>query len=274
MAVSVKNGIQEVRLGNTGLESIDSNGNVRIHLGVRNIAGKGQSDPATLRFFKDESSTSASIGLNTSGAFVIGSTSPEITVEMYSGHNIVLYYDTLRITSKYNTSNYHNRYFIFRNTTSAEGDLNPALVPNVSGWGYLGTSTSRLWSIYSNHVNYVYLNQLSSREFKKDIQSVEDEYLQSIFDEINLVQFKYDLKDEQRAPDDKIHFGIIAEDSPYEILDDTGKQLHVNNYINVIAGSLKYQTKRINKHQDEIEWLKLENQYLKQKIKELEDKIA
>src|SRR5699024_11557612 len=51
VTVQVKNGTQAIKITDKGFESVDSSGNVRIHIGVRNFGGKGNSDSRTLHYF-------------------------------------------------------------------------------------------------------------------------------------------------------------------------------------------------------------------------------
>src|SRR5699024_12685314 len=97
VTVQVKNGTQVIKITDKCFESVDSSGNVRIHIGVRNIGGKGQSGPSTIRFFSGSGSTSAGIGMNVNDHFIIGSSSNKVAMELRSGKNTIMYAAQVRI---------------------------------------------------------------------------------------------------------------------------------------------------------------------------------
>src|SRR5699024_9436855 len=70
--VRVKRGKQAIQMDDTGFVTVDSNGTERIHIGIRNLGGKGQSDPSTIRFFSGNGSKSAGVGMNVNDTFVVG----------------------------------------------------------------------------------------------------------------------------------------------------------------------------------------------------------
>ena len=163
-------------------------------------------------------------------------------------------------------------YWRFIKVTGGASTQNPGLIPHQSGRGYIGYSKYRLWEIWTNNLHYVELKPISTREEKTNIKDADSAYLQSVFDDMNLVTFYY-LNEDGSARDD-LSVGLIAEDSPDLITTKDKKALRLNNMIGVIGGSLKYQTSRIDQLENEFEWLKIENQYLKQKINQLEEKMA
>ncbi|PRS09053.1 hypothetical protein C6X95_18670 [Bacillus pumilus] len=114
-------------------------------------------------------------------------------------------------------------------------------------------------------------NQGSSRQYKTNINPLTDVGLE-VIRELRIVE--YDLKDDiERNIFDNTQVGLIAEDSPKV---STSDNLAINMY-----KLSSYNTKAIQELDikmtnaaEEIEWLKIENQYLRQKIKQLEDKTA
>lgn len=109
--------------------------------------------------------------------------------------------------------------------------------------------------------------QSSSIKFKTNI-----EYLnRSALDIINqLTVVEYDLIDDFDAGR---QVGFIAEDSPsISTIDNEAINTYKLTAYNTKA--IQDLDKKMTKHTSTIEWLKLENQYLKQKIKILEEKVA
>ncbi|WP_406846077.1 phage tail spike protein [Bacillus safensis] len=114
-------------------------------------------------------------------------------------------------------------------------------------------------------------NQGSSRQYKTNINPLTDVGLE-VIRELRIVE--YDLKDDiERNIFDNTQVGLIAEDSPKV---STSDNLAINMY-----KLSSYNTKAIQELDikmtsaaEEIEWLKIENQYLRQKIKQLEEKTA
>lgn len=98
----------------------------------------------------------------------------------------------------------------------------------------------------------------SSKELKKQITPLSHEDYQDILKQINglqMVRFLY--KHEQ---DRHLHLGVIAEDSPQEIVDEAGTAVSLYDYTSFLLAGLKAQS-------DEIEALKA-------KIRDLEAKVA
>lgn len=270
VTVRVTNGKQELKLDDTGLRSIDSSGHDRIHIGLRNLAGKGQSDPATIRFFSGNGAVAAGIGMNVNDTFVIGSTANSVHMETYSGGLTTMYSQELRIVNKEGAASgpHSKRYFIFNSLQSAEGQYNPCLYPDTSGWGYIGRSANRMWRIYTNYLHYVDLVKLSTRDSKANIQDANINQMQSAFDDMDLVTFNY--KHEDGSLRDTLSIGWIAEDSPDLITNTKKNQISLDNTVGVIAGSLKYQTNRIDQMEKENEELILKIAKLEERINKLE----
>jgi phage minor structural protein len=258
VTISAANGLAKVDLSSTGLHSYDSDGKMRIALNIRSAGGAG-SDPSTLRFFSGSGSASAGIGMNVNDTFVIGSTSNDVIMELYSGRNTNIYCRQMRVVTKEGTSSsapYSDRYFIFGSVKNSNtGNYNPGLYPDSSGWGYIGRSNYRMWRMYTNYLHYIDLVKMSTRDSKANIEDANLKQMQSAFDDMSLVTFNY--KNEDGSPrDDELKVGFIAEDSPDLITSKDKKQISLDNIIGVMVGALKFQQQRID--QLEIKIAKLE----------------
>ncbi|RFA36237.1 hypothetical protein CAI16_05465 [Virgibacillus dokdonensis] len=294
--IRVKNGTQAIQIDDKGFESVDSRGRVRIHIGVRDIAGKGQSDPSTIRFYGGSGSKSAGVGMNVNDTFIVGSGADGVGMELRTHYkmNTIYYAKQHRFVCKAERYNrYQSKYFRFLGRTSysaSGGDENPVLEPSHSGWGYVGTPNYRLWHVYTNYIYAVYTKgkafvNRSSIKDKKEVRDVSNDDMQKIFDQINFKSYKYKKEFEdnedhkprmmgiapilneepkpREACDDRRRIGCIAEESPPEILDEDGTGVDLYDYATVIGGSLKHQTSRIDSLASEIESLKQEIKQLK-----------
>lgn len=245
------NGKAEITIDRNGFRSTDSKGNTRIFLGIRNLAGKGQSDPATLLFYGGSGSTSAGIGMNVDDTFVIGSDSNKIATEIRSGKNTIYYADQHRfVTKKQNSSVDGDYYWVMRQRNAATGNSNPIFEPSTSGWGYIGSSPNRIWRIYTNHLHYLEQHKLSTRWSKTDIDIFEPEEASRIFDQIGMKTYRYLITG---GVSDHVSIGVIAEESPPEILDPEGMSLNQDNFIGVIAGTVKHHQRITMDHRARIE---------------------
>ncbi|WP_121640600.1 phage tail spike protein [Virgibacillus sp. Bac330] len=238
--IRVKNGTQAIQIDDKGFESVDSKGNVRIHIGVRDIAGKGQSDPATIRFFGGKKV--ASIGMNVNDHFIIGSQQNHVPVSFYAGDTLFFWADNHRFAFNQGPS---SNYWEFNDYKDSDGDWHPRIYSNRSAGGYVGIKSRRLWRVYTNYLHCKDTIKLSTRDMKENINDFAPEMAQNIFDQIKIKSYHYKNDDKQSSRCRK-SYGPIAEESPKEILDEQGDALVQDNYINVIAGALKYQQQRID----------------------------
>lgn len=249
--VRVKRDNRAIQMDEDGFKSY-ANGKVRIHIGVRNLAGKGQSDPSTIRFFSGNGSNAAGVGMNVNDTFIIGSENKAVGMELRTHYskNIIHYGQQHRFVTKNEKSNSLNsKYWIMRSRTSG-GDENPVLEPSTSGWGFLGVSSRRLWYIHTNSIKCDNLVQNSTRDVKENIKTVDVKDMQDVFDQVTIAKWHY-KSDDKKSTTLQMSYGPIAEESPKEILNPDGKSLVLNNYINVIASSLKYQTQRVDELEEE-----------------------
>lgn len=267
--VRVKNGTQAIQIDDKGFESVDSSGNVRIHIGIRNIGGKGQSDPSTIRFFGGSGNRSAGVGMNVNDTFVIGSNSNNVALEIRAKKNNLYYGNEHRFVMTNTSSDYVNRrYWRMTGTINSTDDYNPMFIPSQDGYGYVGSPSYYLWQVRARHVYVRNLHNQSSSYFKENIKDVSADRLNNIFERIRLRSFHY--KNNDKTIDQFENFGVITEESPNELVDEDGTSIVLNNYISIIAGSLKYQTSRIDLHDNEIVSLRNKVVSLEKRIKELE----
>ncbi|MEB5458104.1 phage tail spike protein [Virgibacillus pantothenticus] len=236
--IRVKNGTQAIQIDDKGFQSVDSKGKVRIFIGVRDIAGKGQSDPATIIFYGGKGGAAGSIGSNVNDDLIIGSKNGALQFDVKK--NMLYYAQEHRFVS-----NNNRRYWRLTTIKNSEGQIHPSFKADASGWGYLGGEFTRLKRVYTNYLHYYKTIKLSTRERKENIQDLLPETAQQIFNQICLKKYHY-KNDDDLSSMRKESYGPISEESPDEILDIDGKSLDQDNYINVIAGALKYQQQRID----------------------------
>jgi len=270
VTVQVKNGTQAIQIDDKGFKSVDSGNKVRIFIGIRDLGGKGQSDPASILFYSQNGDKKASIGMNVNDHFIVGSQQQHVPLSLYAGDSIFHWGDTHTFAFNQGPS---SNYFRFNDYEDGDGDWHPRLYANRSGCGYVGISSRRLWRVYTNHIHWVYKHESSTRKDKTNIQELDTRYLQSIFDKVTLKSFNriIDTGEKRKVDTDILSFGQIAEESPDEITDPGKESINEGNYIAVIAGSLKYQTNRVDLHDNEIVSLKNKVASLENEVKALRE---
>lgn len=95
-------------------------------------------------------------------------------------------------------------------------------------------------------------NVLSSREYKRDVEALEgDEYANILrkIEALDVVRYRY-------VEDDHVHLGVIAEDSPQEILARDGKGVSLGDYAAFLLAGLKAQQSEIDVLRAEIQALR------------------
>ncbi len=95
-------------------------------------------------------------------------------------------------------------------------------------------------------------NLLSSREYKRDIEALSPEECRDILSKIeavDVVRYRY-------ADDDYRHLGVIAEDSPKEILSRDGQGVSLGDYSAFLLAGLKAQQAELSALRAEVEALK------------------
>lgn len=115
----------------------------------------------------------------------------------------------------------------------------------------------------------------SARKYKRDIEPITKEYAYNFFDNAVPIYYRPFNTDDENM--DHSHYGYIADDIvPIEprLVQFRNGEPESFNYDRVptlLHVVLKNEVKRIDEHEDRINILELENQYLKQKIKQLEE---
>jgi hypothetical protein len=95
-------------------------------------------------------------------------------------------------------------------------------------------------------------NVLSSREYKRDVEALEgDEYADILekIEALDVVRYRY-------VEDDHVHLGVIAEDSPDEILARDGKGVSLGDYAAFLLAGLKAQQAEIDALRAELQALR------------------
>ncbi|AUJ24222.1 phage tail spike protein [Virgibacillus dokdonensis] len=245
--IRVKNGTQAIQLDDAGFESIDNKGNVRIHIGVRDIGGKGQSDPSTIRFFGGSGSKSAGIGMNVNDTFVIGSGADGVGMELRTHYkmNTIYYAREHRFVMKNERSNgFQKHYFKMRGRTTIDGHENPCLEPDTNAWGYVGTAHYHLWKI-----NAVHINETSKRSQKRNIQDLPIGESYRILDALRMRKYNYIRKDQDGKVchiDTFKSYGVVSDEAPDEILSEEGTAVRLYAMISHNLNVTKDLVRRVN----------------------------
>jgi len=113
----------------------------------------------------------------------------------------------------------------------------------------------------------------SQASIKQDIEL----WTGSALNIINRAQiYQYRLKTDVANGIDKLKYSLVIGDgfnTPEEFLSVSGESIDVYVQTNINTKAIQELDYKINDNKDEIEWLKLENQYLKQKVSLLESRI-
>jgi len=98
-------------------------------------------------------------------------------------------------------------------------------------------------------------NLYSDRKWKKDISSLvsaDYEKLMKVIEKTDIVRYRY----KGDKPDRKLRLGIIADDSPEEILSEEKSAISLGDTVAVLIAAVKYQNHRISELENEIKLLK------------------
>jgi len=126
----------------------------------------------------------------------------------------------------------------------------PTIVPSTHLYGFLGTDTRAFWRVYAN--SYV---SLSSKKWKTNITPLTvDKRTELYKDFMNLNVVSYnpvrEITDtmgnktgEELMP---LTFGLISEDSPQIIVDESGNGIKLYEYISLLTVALQESNKRID----------------------------
>lgn len=179
--------------------------------------------------------TNNAIVINENGYVGIGTTSPTSNFHIYD--NTVGDYtnNALRVETIYGYATF--------------GALN-------GGWFHMGTSLPQFYFNNPCQANGGF-STYSSRDKKQDIRHLtvpeEDSILESLL-KIQMSNYRY--KDERFS--EKVHLGVIAEESPDQILTTDKKAVEMMDYISYAVTAIKSQQRQIRQ--------------LQQKVKELESR--
>ena len=91
-------------------------------------------------------------------------------------------------------------------------------------------------------------NVLSSREYRRGIEKVEPEQYADVLAKIEAT----DVVHYRHKDDDHTHLGVIAEDSPREILAPDGQAVSLGNYSAFLLAGMKAQQKQIDELRAEL----------------------
>lgn len=153
--VIAASGNKRVQIKGEGLSAIDSNGKLRLAIGVQDIAGDGQSDPSNILFYTGNGTRSFSIGTNTNDTLVIGTEASNQFTLIRTPQQITLESNSVRVASP-NVSNAN--FWNFANL-SIDGTQHPNLRANIAGTGTIGTAVQyRLRKIFTVEADTQYLS--------------------------------------------------------------------------------------------------------------------
>lgn len=246
VTVRSQSGSNIVQLDGDGFRTRDSRGRTRIIINVRDWDGN-EADPAFMRFLDPAGNAVGAIGSNVNNHFVIGGTG---ALQFDMEDNIVMAAQQFRVQT--HGISRPNDYFQFSSIENTSGTYRePYFRTPFDADGYIGSASYRWWRVYSVHVHCSELHESSTREEKTNIEDADIDALQDAFDRLKLKTFYRTINGKVIDPIKGI--GVIAEESPQEILDETGKSVVLRNFLAVVSGALKKQQQRI----DELE-IKLE----------------
>ncbi|WP_313428045.1 phage tail spike protein [Siminovitchia terrae] len=109
----------------------------------------------------------------------------------------------------------------------------------------------------------------SLRENKKDIEIFNDEVLSVIR---NANPYLYRIKGDEYKEQKQL--GLMVDETPRVLHGETGDSIEMYALGTYLWRGVQQLDTKVNNIADDVERLKIENQYLKQKIKQLEDKVA
>jgi hypothetical protein len=154
----------------------------------------------------------------------------------------------------------------------ANNGTTPKFIPFVSGNGSIGTDAETWGEVWSNWVNYKYLNQFSSRESKENIHVLNEDDAENFVRYIDV--FGYHYKDDKEKTDDTLQAGIMYDDASQHKL---GKYL-VNNekksvqpyaFMSIISLAVKKVYKKLDVLFKDVSTLKQEVRKLREETSKL-----
>jgi hypothetical protein len=158
-----------------------------------------------------------------------------------------------------NTNSGSGKYFIFLSSYIGSAGTEPTFEPSAHHYGTLGMPAQAWWRGYANS----FVNT-SSRKWKRDIKKIPKEKFKDMYDKVRNIEL-VSYKTVKEGPDGKEYlaeesFGVISEDAPKEIVDESGAGIKLYQYISFVVGALK-------EAQDKIEQLEKEIEELKKKVR-------
>ena len=150
---------------------------------------------------------------------------------------------TARASENFTPTNQGTELYL---VTTPNGTANPKVQVFVGNDGKVGIGTitpSQQLEVVGNVRANSFINT-STRALKKDIVPLAQRDYQDILkqiDGIQLVHYLYKTESNRRP-----HLGVIAEDSPKEILDPTGKAVSLYDYASFLMAGLKAQSEQIS----------------------------
>lgn len=133
----------------------------------------------------------------------------------------------------------------------------PTIVPSVHHYGFVGTSTRAFWRVSANAYNTT-----SSKEWKRDITKINGQRKEEMYNLVKKLDI-YSYRTAKPVTDSlgniiseklmPVTFGLIAEESPREIVDETGKAISLYEYTTMLAAALQESQRRIEQLEEILE---------------------
>ena len=147
-----QNGKKTVEITGSGFSTTDNNGKLRMTIGVRDLAGDGQSDPSNVVFYSGNGENSTYIGTNVEDTFSIVSASGNMRGFFSFPKGLIISSKQLR----FNDPRYSNTYIEVRSTNGGKNE--PILFPSKHAFGVMGHSSYWWRESYVVKMSSQYLN--------------------------------------------------------------------------------------------------------------------
>lgn len=120
----------------------------------------------------------------------------------------------------------------------------PSLYPTLNDTGYLGLSNSYLRGAYINNISYETLTQKSSRNLKENIVEIDKHRMSALLKDLKIYSFNYKTAKDYSTV--QKHIGVIAEESPEEILSVNGDSVVISNLLGVAICAIQELQERVS----------------------------